>query len=59
MFTKIREFLDGKKAYLTALGIIIAALIEYASNGDVSALINKILEAIALITVRAAVAKKA
>lgn len=57
MFEKIRLSLENKKSYLTAAGIIIAAIIEYIGNGDIAALINRILEAIAIITVRAAIAK--
>jgi hypothetical protein len=57
MLEKVRLLLAGKKAYLTAAGMIIAALVEYAANNDTSALINRILEAIALVTVRAAVTK--
>ena len=57
MFEKIRLFIAGKKAYLTAAGMVVAALIEYANTNDVSALINRILEAVALVTVRAAVSK--
>ena len=54
---KIRLLLANKKSYLTAVGIVITAIIEYIANGDISALINRILEAIALCTIRAAVAK--
>jgi hypothetical protein len=54
---KIKEALSGKKTYLVAAGMIIAALVEYTGDGDLGKLINKIIEAIALITVRAGIAK--
>jgi hypothetical protein len=54
---KIKEVLSGKKTYLVAVGMIIAALVEYTGDGDLGKLINKIIEAIAVITVRAGIAK--
>jgi len=59
MFEKIRLFLSGKKLYLVAIGMIIGALIQWAGDNDNAALIQKILEALALITGRAAIAKVA
>jgi type IV secretory pathway VirB2 component (pilin) len=57
MIAKIVAFLDGKKAYLVALGMIIAAVIQYLADQDMGKLVNKVMEALALIFVRGAIAK--
>lgn len=57
MIGKIVAFLAGKKSYLVALGIIVAAVIEFVADQDMGKLINKVLEALALIFVRGAIAK--
>jgi rubrerythrin len=57
MFDKIREFLKGKKTYLVAVGLIIEAVVEYTNDNDLAKLVDKILKALALMTVRAAISK--
>jgi hypothetical protein len=59
MIGKIVTFLSGKKSYLVALGMIIAAVVEYLADQDLGKLINKIMEAIAVCTIRAGIAKTA
>ena len=57
MLDKIREALSGKKTYLVAVSMIIAAVIEYAADGDLGKLINSVLIALGGISLRAGVAK--
>ena len=57
MFGKIREFLKGKKTYLIAIGLIVEAVVEYTNDNDLIKLIERVLKAIALMTVRAAITK--
>jgi hypothetical protein len=54
---KIRVFLSGKKTYLTAAGLIIAAVIVFADGGSISVLVKAILEALALIGIRLGISK--
>ena len=58
MLSKIREFLKGKKTYLVAVGVVIAAVISW-STGEVDLLgfAKLILEGIGLGSVRAAISK--
>lgn len=58
MLKKLKDFLAGKKSYLASLGLLISGLIEYSQTGDLSALINRILEALAVAGLRAGIAKK-
>lgn len=57
MFNKLREFLSGKKTYLVCIGLIIEAVVEYSSDGDIGKLINKILVALGGISIRAGISK--
>ena len=52
---KIKLLLAGKKTYLTALGMVVAALIQFSADGDVGTLVNKVIEAVALCSVRSAI----
>jgi len=59
MLTKIREFLAGKKTYLTALTAIIGVLVAYANGSmEIAEAARTIIEAILAITIRAGIAKK-
>jgi len=54
----LADFLKGKKSYLAAAGIFIAALAAFADGSiDFGALVNRALEALAVVGVRAAIAK--
>lgn len=57
MFNKFKAALSGKKTYLVALGMVVTALVEFAADGDAGKLINRLLEAFAFATARAAIAK--
>lgn len=57
MLDKIRGMLSGKKTYLVMVGLVIEALIEYAADGDLGKLINRILVALGGVSLRAGVAK--
>ena len=55
MLNKLRELLIGKKTYLAAVGIIVAAVVQWLADNNTQNLINKVLEAVALVTVRAGI----
>jgi hypothetical protein len=57
MITKIRTFLDGKKMYLAALGLVIQAVIEYLGDNDLSKLITKLIAAFGVAATKAAIVK--
>lgn len=49
---KIQLFLQGKKTYLVAAGLVISALVEFADTGALFALINSVGIALGLSTLR-------
>lgn len=56
MLGKVRELVKGKRTYLSALGLIAAALISFSDGGSLTNLITKILEACAIMGLRAGIA---
>lgn len=52
---KLKEFLTGKKSYLAAIGLLITSLIEFSNDGDLSKLIQRILECLAIAGIRASI----
>ena len=54
---QIRLWLQGKKAYLAAAGLIIAAIIQWTQDGDLGKLIEAIFAAIGISGLRAAISK--
>lgn len=60
MLTKIREFLAGKKTYLSMVASILGGVIAYAEGAiGLNELILIIINATGFITVKAGVARKA
>lgn len=58
MVEKIRAWLAGKKTYLVAASAVIAALIAFANGAvNILGLIEAVLAALGLTTLRAAVSK--
>lgn len=55
MVSKLQSLLVGRKSYLAALGLLITSLIEFSADGDMSKLIQRIFECIAIAGVRAAI----
>ena len=58
MVENIREKLAGKKTYIVALGMLVAAVVQWIADNDLTKLIDNAMKAIAFMTVRAAIANK-
>lgn len=56
---KVQTFLQGKKTYLVAAGLIVAALLQFADTGAIFELVNHLGIALGLGTLRHGIATSA